>query len=200
MKAPIGRTVQNKKFIMIISDNFYLDENTLWSNLKYLCQIWQSLNFSNLENVGDSWRENDAFWKVDHGNQCCLKWHFWQLLFWPEQCTVSLEITVILEFFESGKFWRLMEGEQCILVGWSWTSIFFKMTFLTTFISIIKLYNSIIKLFSILGEKIKKILGFSHFFVIFAKFTWFFTVPEKLWRYRKKSFHLVCKHARFWSF
>ena len=35
----------------------------------------------------------------------------------------------------------------------------FKMTFLTTFISIIKLYNSIIKLFSLLGENIKKILG-----------------------------------------
>ena len=25
------------------------------------------LNFSNLENFGDSWRENDASWKIYHG-------------------------------------------------------------------------------------------------------------------------------------
>ena len=34
------------------------------------------------------------------------------------------------------------------------------MTFLTTFIPIVKLYDSIIKLYSISGENIKKILGF----------------------------------------
>ena len=39
----------------------------------------KSLNFTNLENFGDSWGENDASWNVDHGNQCCLKWHFRQL-------------------------------------------------------------------------------------------------------------------------
>ena len=44
---------------------------------------------------------------------------------------------------ESGKFWRFLGGERCILEGWSWISMLFKMTFLTTFISIIKLYNQI---------------------------------------------------------
>ena len=52
-------------------------------------QICQALNFSNLENFGDSW------------------------------------------------------GERFILEGWSWISMLFKMTFLITFISIIKLYNKI---------------------------------------------------------
>ena len=33
----------------------------------------QSLNFSNLENFGNCWGENDASWKVFHGYQCCLK-------------------------------------------------------------------------------------------------------------------------------
>ena len=37
------------------------------------------------------------------------------------------------------------------------------MTFLTTLISIVKLYNSIIKLFPILGENIRKIVGFKKF-------------------------------------
>ena len=32
----------------------------------------KSLNFTNLDNFGESWGENDASWKVDHGNQCCL--------------------------------------------------------------------------------------------------------------------------------
>ena len=73
------------------------------------------------------------------------------------------QIYLIFEFFESEFFWRLLEGERCILEGWSWKSILFIMTFLITFISNIKLYNSIIKLFSILGENLKKILGFSHF-------------------------------------
>ena len=40
----------------------------------------KSLNFSNLETFGDSWGENDASWKVDHGVQC-IKWHLWQLLY-----------------------------------------------------------------------------------------------------------------------
>ena len=44
----------------------------------------------------------------------------------------------------------------------------FKMIFLITFISIIKLYNSIIKLFSLLGENIKKILGFKKFLSSFT--------------------------------
>ena len=59
------------------------------------------------------------------------------------------QICQIFEFFESGKFWRLLEGEWCILEDLSWIPMLFKMTFLTTFISIIKLYNSIIKLLSI---------------------------------------------------
>ena len=43
------------------------------------------------------------------------------------------------------------------------------MTFLTTFIPIIKLYNPIIKLFSILGENIQENLGVSHFLRYFYK-------------------------------
>jgi len=50
-------------------------------------------------------------------------------------------------------------------------TILFKMTFLTTFIPIIKLYDLIIKLFNILGEIKKKILVFLIYYVIFAKFT-----------------------------
>jgi len=33
----------------------------------------KALNFTNLENFGDSWGENNASSKVDHVNQCCLK-------------------------------------------------------------------------------------------------------------------------------
>ena len=36
----------------------------------------KSLNFTNLENLGDSWGENNASWKVDHGDISCLKYHF----------------------------------------------------------------------------------------------------------------------------
>ena len=53
------------------------------------------------------------------------------------------EICQIFEFFEYEKFWRLLGGERCILESWSWRSMLFKMTFLTTFISIIKLYDQI---------------------------------------------------------
>ena len=56
---------------------------TFISTKTFYDQIWniyvrfvKSLNFSNLENFGDSWGENDAPWKVDHGNQLCLKWYF----------------------------------------------------------------------------------------------------------------------------
>ena len=45
----------------------------------------------------------------------------------------------------------LLGGEQCILEGWSWISMLFKMTFLTTFISIIKLYNQICQIFIFLN-------------------------------------------------
>ena len=54
------------------------------------------------------------------------------------------EICQIFEFFASGKFWQLLGGEWCILKGWSWRSILFKITFLTAFIPIIKLYNQIL--------------------------------------------------------
>ena len=79
------------------------------------------------------------------------------------------QIYLIFEFFESAIFWQLLEGERYILEGWSWISILFKMTFLITFIWIIKLYNSNLKLFSILVENIKKILGFSHFCMSFLQ-------------------------------
>ena len=89
------------------------------------------------------------------------------------------QIYLIFEFFESEFFWRLLEGERCILEGWSWKSILFIMTFLITFISNIKLYNSIIKLFSILGENIKKVLGFSHFLCHFCQIYLIFSLFQK---------------------
>ena len=46
-------------------------------------------------------------------------------------------------FGKNRKFWRLQGGKRCILEGWSWKSMLFKMTFLITFISIIKLCNQI---------------------------------------------------------
>ena len=76
----------------------------------------------------------------------CLKYHFWQLSSWPKHWS-NLKylghIYQIFEFFESRKFWRLLGGERCILKGWSWRSMLFKITFLTTSISIIKLYDQI---------------------------------------------------------
>ena len=62
---------------------FWFDQITLWSNLKYFCQSYLYFfgNFSMQNIFGDSWRENDASWKVNHGHQYCLKWHFWYLLF-----------------------------------------------------------------------------------------------------------------------
>ena len=53
------------------------------------------------------------------------------------------QICQIMEFFESGKCWRLLGGERCIPEGWSWRSMLFKMTFLITFIPIIKMCNQI---------------------------------------------------------
>ena len=151
-------------------------------------QIWnicvgflKSLYFSNLENFGDSWGENDASWKVDHENQFCLKYHFWQLFFQSKHSMIKSEIFLSirfifsLNFFESEIFWRHLEGERCILHGWSWISILFRITFLTTFILIIKLYNSIIEL---LGENIKKK-------------SWFFSVSLLFWK-----IYLVCHCSR----
>ena len=91
------------------------------------------------------------------------------------------QIYLIFEFFESEFFWRLLEGERCILEGWSWKSILFIMTFLITFISNIKLYNSIIKLFSILGENIKKSSWFFSFFMSFLpNLPYFFHFSRKI--------------------
>ena len=54
------------------------------------------------------------------------------------------------------------------------------MIFLTTFIPTIKLYNSLIKLFSILDENIKKNLGFSHFLCHLCKFYLIFHCSKKI--------------------
>ena len=35
-----------------------------------------------------------ASWKVDHGNQCCLKWHFWQLSSRSKHCMVKSKVDV----------------------------------------------------------------------------------------------------------
>ena len=53
------------------------------------------------------------------------------------------QICQIFAFFESWKFWRLLEGEKCILKGWSCKSMLFKITFLTTLISIKTFYDKI---------------------------------------------------------
>ena len=46
---------------------------TLYHQIWNICvRLVIFLNFSNLENFGDSWGENNASWKVDHENQCCL--------------------------------------------------------------------------------------------------------------------------------
>ena len=64
-----------------------------------------------------------------------------------------------LEFFRVLKI-LATPGEKTMHPGWLiMVLMLFKITFLTTFIPIIKLYNTIIKLFSLLGENIKKILG-----------------------------------------
>ena len=78
---------------------------------------------------------------------CYLKYHFWQLLslskHYDQIWNIFCQICRIFEFFESRKFCRLLGGERCILKRWSWRSMLFKMTFLTTFISIIMLYDKI---------------------------------------------------------
>ena len=68
------------------------------------------------------------------------------------------QICNIFEFYESGIFWRLLGGERCILEGWLWRSMLFKMTFLTTFISIIKLYSQIWQNFEYLMTSSKNTL------------------------------------------
>ena len=81
--------------LMIFKSDTVISSNTVHSkvlklfkiqfltNLKYFCRsdlsyLWNFIIFSNF---GDSWRENHASWMVDHGDQYCLKWNFWQLLF-----------------------------------------------------------------------------------------------------------------------
>ena len=68
----------------------FISTKTLYNQMWNICVIVKSRNFSDLENFGDSWRENDASWKIYHGDQCCLKWHFWQLLFRIQSCTIRL--------------------------------------------------------------------------------------------------------------
>ena len=81
-----------------------------------------------------------------YGDISCLKYNFWQLLFRSKHCITKSEIFVryvkSLKFYNLEFFWRLLRGERCIMKGWSWRSIF-KITFLTTFIFIIKLYDQI---------------------------------------------------------
>ena len=78
-----------KLFKIQMLTNFILIE-TLYYQIWNICvRFVKSLNYSNLENFGDSWGENDASWKVDHGDQCCLKWYFWQLLFRSWSCTMK---------------------------------------------------------------------------------------------------------------
>ena len=62
--------------------NFPDSYNSKILHIWYICVGFvKFVNCLNLKIFGDSWGENDASWKVDYGTQCCLKWHFWQLLF-----------------------------------------------------------------------------------------------------------------------
>ena len=76
------------------------------------------------------------------GSECPSLWQGQTLYnqFWN-----ICQICQIFEFFESGKFWRRLSKlwRRCILKGWSWRLMLFLITYLTTFISIIKLYNQI---------------------------------------------------------
>ena len=102
--------------------------------------------------------ESGKFWGLLGGERYILKrWSRRSILFEIPFLTTFIltktfynqiwnvrEICQILQFLESGKFCRLLGGEWCNFKGWSWGSILFKITYLTTFISIIKLYNQIL--------------------------------------------------------
>ena len=45
--------ITNFKVVLnVIFDNFYSDQNTVWSNLKKLCKIWKIIKFVSLDNFG----------------------------------------------------------------------------------------------------------------------------------------------------
>ena len=71
------------KLFKILFLTIFIPTKTLYDKKWNICvRFFKSLNFSNLENFGDSWGENDASWNVDHGDLCCLKLCFWQFSFW----------------------------------------------------------------------------------------------------------------------
>jgi len=120
-------------------------------------------------------REKSCFgqlWRLAEGKQCkigsfSLRYKLFKISFLTtfiqiktlyNQIWNNCQICQILEFFEYGKCWRLLGGERCILEDWSWKTILFKMTFLITFISIIKLCNQIWQsILSVLVPTAKKI-------------------------------------------
>ena len=96
--------------------------------------------------------------RLVEGEQCTIgsslswryklfKYHFWQRLGRPKKHYAHIwnicRICQCLKNFESENFWRLLGREKCILDSWLWRSMLFKMSFPTTFISIIKLYDQI---------------------------------------------------------
>ena len=98
--------------------------------------------WSTLETPGGRTVQNEKF----IGYISCLKYNFCQLLPWLKHSMIKFEISVS-DFFKSWKLWRLLEGEWCILEGWLRNSMLFKMTFLTTFVSIKTLYDQIWNIF-----------------------------------------------------
>ena len=83
---------------------------TLYDQISNICiRFVKSFNFQNLENFGDSWGENDASWKVEHGNQCCLKWHLWQLSSRSKHCMVKYKIFISdLSNLWNFRIWKIL--------------------------------------------------------------------------------------------
>ena len=92
----IGSFSCGYKLFKILFLTTFVSIKTLWSNLKYFgrSDLYFFWIFSYLNIFGDSWRENDASWKVDHGYQYCLKWYVWQILFRLKHSTIKFEIYV----------------------------------------------------------------------------------------------------------
>ena len=63
LKYNFWQLKSRSKHSMIKSEISVSDLSNLW-----IFRIWKMLC--------DSWGVNNATWKIDHGNQCCLRWDF----------------------------------------------------------------------------------------------------------------------------
>ena len=145
------KTVYLREFITcfkvvhsVISDNFYFDQITVRSDLKKLCKIYKIIKFVSLDNFGSFRRENSARYEVYHINISCWKNNFGHLSSQLKHSIIKSEISVSdFSKFWILQIWKILANPGGILEGWSWKSMLFKITFLKSFISIIKLYDQI---------------------------------------------------------